>query len=286
MAASTSKKTTTTSPSKPTTSVEKPKEPDKPPRILSLQEKLVEIRKAIPAITPAAHSDGVKYKFAKIFDVYRLLAPALNEHKVNIHITAESATHHAENGDEIYYSQYVQHTRNGDRIVWVYEADIEVTWINAEHPDDRFSVTLHAIGTNDSGPDKAKGSAWTYCLKYYFFEIFNIDQGEDDPDNQDHTSEAPPGAATNASNQQRQATPQTATQNGTTGQQASPRRLSEAQIGRLYRKAEDAGMSREQCLSRIKQLYRHDDPADLTREEYDTICRQLDEARAQGAGQP
>ena len=34
----------------------------------------------MPAITQRQHSEGVKYKFAKIFDVYELLTPAMNQY--------------------------------------------------------------------------------------------------------------------------------------------------------------------------------------------------------------
>lgn len=160
-----------------------------PPVPLTLQQKFIKLREAVPSITQKAHSDGVKYKFAKIFDVYQLLTPAMNEFGVNFDIVGEQATRHSENGDPIYYSNFTQHTRNGDRIVWVYEADLAIRWTNADNPDETLEVTLHAIGTNDGGPDKAKGSAWTYCLKYYLFEKFGIDQGDDDPDMSDHSSE-------------------------------------------------------------------------------------------------
>ena len=162
-----------------------------PPVPLTLQQKFIKLREAVPSITQKAHSDGVKYKFAKIFDVYQLLTPAMNEFGVNFDIVGEQATRHSENGDPIYYSNFTQHTRNGDRIVWVYEADLTIRWTNADNPDETLEVTLHAIGTNDGGPDKAKGSAWTYCLKYYLFEKFGIDQGDDDPDMSDHSSEPP-----------------------------------------------------------------------------------------------
>ena len=99
---------------------------DKPQAPLTLQQKFVELRKAVPAITQKQHSDGVKYKFAKIFDVYELLTPAMNEHGVNFDIIAEMATRHAENGDPVYYSNFTQHTRSGDRLVWVYEADMTI----------------------------------------------------------------------------------------------------------------------------------------------------------------
>ena len=262
---------------------------DKPKAPLTLQQKFVELRKAVPAITQKQHSDGVKYKFAKIFDVYELLTPAMNEHGVNFDIIAEKATRHAENGDPVYYSNFTQHTRNGDRLVWVYEADMTIRWTNADSPEDMLEVTLHAIGTNDGGPDKAKGSAITYCLKYYLFEKFGIDQGDDDPDNQDHTSERAPGQ--NAP--QTRTAPQNATggrntqppaQTSQTGRSGAARPLSGAQLTRMYRKGEAAGMTQEAVNAKIVQQYGQQDPHNLTRQQYDEICGQLD-AAAQNGGQ-
>lgn len=37
-----------------------------PPVPLTLQQKFIKLREAVPSITQKAHSDGVKYKFAKI----------------------------------------------------------------------------------------------------------------------------------------------------------------------------------------------------------------------------
>lgn len=165
--------------------------PKKDVKSMNLAQKFVELRCACPEIIKKQHSDGVKYKFAKIFDVYELLAPAMNEWGVDWDIVKEVATRHHENVDAKFYDSFIQHTRNGDRVVWVYEADITLRWINVDNPEETLEITLHALGTNDGGPDKAKGSAWTYCLKYYLFEKFNIDQGEDDPDNSDHSSDAP-----------------------------------------------------------------------------------------------
>ena len=106
-----------------------------PPVPLTLQQKFIKLREAVPSITQKVHSDGVKYKFAKIFDVYQLLTPAMNEFGVNFDIVGEQATRHSENGDPIYYSNFTQHTRNGDRIVWVYEADLTIRWTNADNPE-------------------------------------------------------------------------------------------------------------------------------------------------------
>ena len=62
-----------------------------PPVPLTLQQKFIKLREAVPSITQKAHSDGVKYKFAKIFDVYQLLTPAMNEFGVNFDIVGEQA---------------------------------------------------------------------------------------------------------------------------------------------------------------------------------------------------
>ena len=65
----------------------------------------------------------------------------MNEFGVNFDIVGEQATRHSENGDPIYYSNFTQHTRNGDRIVWVYEADLTIRWTNADNPDETLEVT-------------------------------------------------------------------------------------------------------------------------------------------------
>lgn len=292
-AATTAKTTAAKTAAKPAAAkaAAKPAEPKQPDhKDLTLQQKMVEIRKMIPSIAKGNSSEGVKYKFAKIDDVYRFLGPALNEWHVNLQIIEEEATRHAENGDAIYWTTYTQNTYKGTRTVFVWEEDLTISWINADNPDETIDVTLHATGTNDGGPDKAKGSALTYCLKYYFFEIFNIDQGDEDPDQEDHGTEPAPqqprtnsaGASQTASNSVqtdgtgRNTPPRQ--ENGNVGQNSSSRRLTEGQLNRMYRKAEDAGMTKETTDARILKYYGVGDPATLTRQQYDDICNQMDAA--------
>lgn len=254
--------------------------PDTDYKPMNLHQKFVELRKAVPQIVKKQHSDGVKYTFAKIFDVYELLAPAMNLVGVDWDIVKEIPTRHAENGDAVYYTSFDQNTRNGVRVVWVYEADLVLRWINVDKPEETEEITLHALGTNDGGPDKAKGSAWTYCLKYYLFEKFNIDQGEDDPDNYDHSSDALPNGQNgpqNAGNGGSRGNGRQQPQGAQNGSQ-KPGTLSEAQINRMYKKAEACGMTTEACNRRIKEKYGHDTPAQLTRQQYDEICASLDAA--------
>ena len=97
------------------------------PKALTLQQKFIKLREAIPAIVKAKHSEGVEYKFAKISDVYRLLTPAMNEHGVNFDIVAETATRHTPEGDPLYYHHYTINERGVQRVVWVYEEDLMQT---------------------------------------------------------------------------------------------------------------------------------------------------------------
>ncbi|MFR3825857.1 MAG: ERF family protein [Hungatella hathewayi] len=142
---------------------------------LSLQQKVVQIRKRIPALVKKAYSEEVSYDFVKIDDVYRHLAPAMNDYQVNLEVISESATRKDEQGNPLFV-QYVPQCQ-----MWMYEADLTLRWINAEEAQEADTVVIHAIGSHEF-PDKAKGSAWTYALKYYLLNKFCIDQGGEDPD--------------------------------------------------------------------------------------------------------
>ena len=65
---------------------------------LTLRQKLVEMRKACPEIVKKQHSDGVSYKYAKIYDVWEKITPIMNELGVDFDVISEQATRHAENG--------------------------------------------------------------------------------------------------------------------------------------------------------------------------------------------
>ena len=148
---------------------------------LTLRQKLVEMRKACPEIVKKQHSDGVSYKYAKIYDVWEKITPIMNELGVDFDVISEQATRHAENGDPVYWITMQTKTRNGDKLMFLYEADLTIRWLNLDNDDETIEATVHAVGWNDD-PAKAKGAAHTYALKYYLFEKFGIDQGEDDPD--------------------------------------------------------------------------------------------------------
>lgn len=242
-------------------------------RCLTLRQKLVEMRKACPEIVKKQHSDGVSYKYAKIYDVWEKITPIMNSLGVDFDVIAEEATRHAENGDPVYWITMQTKTYKGDKLMFLYEADLTIRWTNLDNDDETLEATVHALGWNDD-PAKAKGAAHTYALKYYLFEKFTVDQGEDDPDNSDFGAQAKGSGGNSGGSRQGQ-------QRQGQGQGQGSGRLSEAQLGRLYKKAEAAGMSKERTDARILEKYKKQDPATLTRQEYDEICNSLDAAAAQ-----
>lgn len=143
--------------------------------VLTLQEKMVELRTAIPALVKRAYSEEVSYDFVKIDDIFRYLTRAMNEQKVNMDIEFERAAKKDEIGNPV----FIQYQANCQ--MWLYEADLGLKWVNAEDPEDFIQTTIHAIGVHEM-PEKAKGSGWTYALKYYLLNKFCIDQGGEDPD--------------------------------------------------------------------------------------------------------
>ena len=143
---------------------------------LNLEQKMAKIRKKIPVLIKKFYSDEVEYDFSKLDDIYELMTPALNKYGVNFDIIREHSTQHDEAGDLTYLTV----DKDG---YWRYEADLELCWINADNPEEKRTVSIHAVGTHEI-PDKAKGVAWTYALKYYFRNKFSVRQGSDceDPD--------------------------------------------------------------------------------------------------------
>lgn len=141
---------------------------------LNLNQKMIKIRKKIPSLIRKRYSEDVDYDFVKLDDINQFLTPALNRYGVDFDILREIPTRADEHGKAIFL------TKEGN--LWIYEADLEICWTNADHPEEKSISILHLVGMNDAA-DKAKGTAMTYGLKYYLLNKFNISQnGNEDPD--------------------------------------------------------------------------------------------------------
>lgn len=150
---------------------------------LNLNQKMIKIRKKLPALIRKRYSEEVNYDFVKLDDINQFLTPALNKYGVDFDIIREIATQTDESGRPVFL------VRDGN--IWRYEADLEICWINADHPEEKLTSVIHLVGSNDVA-DKAKGTAITYGLKYYLLNKFNIPQnGEEDPDMRGKKEEPP-----------------------------------------------------------------------------------------------
>ncbi len=147
---------------------------------LNLEQKMVKIRKNMPSLLKKFHNEEADYDFATLDDIYQSMTPALNKYGVNFDIVGEKPTQY-ENEKPVYL------TRDQDGF-WRYESDLEVCWTNIDNPKEERHAVIHILGTHEI-PDKARGTAMTYGLKYYFRNKFcmrQIDGVNDDPDGMEY----------------------------------------------------------------------------------------------------
>lgn len=68
--------------------------------------------------------------------------------------------------------------RIGDAKQHRYDATYQFEFVNAEKPDERFSVVIEAHAMDNA--DKAPGKALSYAKKYAMLKLFEIETGEND----------------------------------------------------------------------------------------------------------
>ncbi len=165
---------------------------------LSLQQKMCRIRKKIPVLAKKRHSDDVNYEFTKIDDIYETMTPAMNKYGVNFQVVEEKPMKRDAEGNPVFLQKI-----DG---LWHYEAQLLVEWVDADNPDDTETAQILLIGTHEV-PEKARGTALTYGLKYYFLNRFNINQGgnaEDSDNNQFQTAPEKTDGKGNANGKEKQ----------------------------------------------------------------------------------
>lgn len=72
------------------------------------------------------------------------------------------------------------------------ELTLEMTWINAENPEEQIKVPWYGQGVDIAG-EKGVGKALTYAEKYFLLKQFNIATDKDDPDSFQQDKPAKPG---------------------------------------------------------------------------------------------
>lgn len=131
----------------------------------------------------------------------------------------------------------------------------------------------YKIRVNEHGSKQDEGAAITYTKRYALGSFLGLCTDEDNDANP--TGE---GMDLRGPHNKQQGTPQT----GNKAQKSHTRNLTDKQIARLNAKSIAAGVSQEQLASHIAKKYKKSDPKQLTREEYDELCAQLDAAAAKG----
>lgn len=130
----------------------------------------------------------------------------------------------------------------------------------------------YKIRVNEHGSKQDEGAAITYTKRYALGSFLGLCTDEDNDAN-------PTGKGMDLkSTQQQKGAPPT----GNRAQKGRTGSLTDKQISRLNAKSIAAGVSQEQLASHIAKKYKKSDPKQLTREEYDELCAQLDAAAAKG----
>ena len=157
---------------------------------LNLEQKMLRIRRKMPTLLKKFYNDEAEYDFSTLDDIYEAMTPALDKYGVNFDIVREIPTQYDKEGHPTYL------VLDKDDF-WRYEADVELSWTNADRPEECRHATIHITGTNEI-PDKAHGTALTYGLKYYFrnkFCIRQVGSEQEDPDYTKHDVEQDTNAA-------------------------------------------------------------------------------------------
>lgn len=151
---------------------------------MNLEQKLVELRKLLPYIKKEKQSQYIKYKSYKLDDIWQLIQLKMNELGINTRIIDE------QNGKYTTYNRDITKYDSNKKpyqaveLMFLYESDLTIAWINVDNKGDNFEKKIHVIGSNND-PAKAKGSSYTYAFKYDLSYMFSIPMGEIDPDSFD-----------------------------------------------------------------------------------------------------
>ena len=220
----------------------------------------------------------LQQKFCRIFDATDpengSLAEQLIAAGVNFDPICEAAVEH---------TTFWQRTKDGtERLIWIYESDLTVRWTNSEKPSDQLEATIHTIGSSSKGPADAKAAAWDHSLGVYFGHKFHIIPEQIIVHEEDAASykgqQEPPQRPAEPRNSSQGINTQPPAKTAPAAKNTARRTLTGPQMDRMYKKAEAAGITMQQVDAEILSKYNAEDPHTITRQQYDEICRRLDDA--------
>lgn len=232
---------------------------------LSLHRKLIKLGESLKLNAGKKNKDGTPHNFRD------LLLPSMNKIGVTLDIIKEEGTAHDGQGSAYCY----QLSRNRQT---VYGAYLTIRWTNADDRGDTLEATIHANASHED-PYTAKAKAWAKCLTDYFWFKFGVFVVFDIPDMGGPAAkpqEKPENKPTVSQTAQGGINTHPRTGNNGSGQGKGIVGLSNAQLQRMYRKATAAGLTQGQVDQEIYHRYQLKDPREMTREQYESICSNLD----------
>lgn len=148
-------------------------------KTMSLYEKLLEIRKAVPYLKKEKKGHG--YNYVGSSDVTSSLNPVINEFRVLLipKISGHLVTPVFEKVWEA--NKVKQEPVEKDRVTYFTEIDMTMIWLNVDNPDEIIECPWYSQGVDIAG-EKGVGKALTYAEKYFILKFFNIPTDADDPD--------------------------------------------------------------------------------------------------------
>lgn len=144
-----------------------------------------------------------------------------------------------------------------------YYIEAKATVIDVETEKEIFVTALARESETKRGMDDSQitGSTSSYARKYALNGLFAIDDTKD----------------ADTDEQAKQAQNNTKTNNKT---------LSDAQVKRLYAIASSKNISKDDVLKSVKKDYKHSDPKELTKKQYDELCGRLEKLPSKDEDHP
>src|SRR5690625_1557117 len=211
----------------------------------TLVKKLAEVVQQVKFIPKNGHNTFNNYKYA-------------TEADVNEKVREELASRHVMMIPNVKSHSIREHTNRKGNIEYITTVEVEFTFMDGESGE---TITFTTFGEGQDAGDKGTYKAITGAQKYALMKAFMIPTG-DDPEADNGVDERNQGEQ-----QPRRNTPD--------------RKLSEAQIKRLFAIASSKGINAGDVKKGIIRDYKKTNAEDLTKKEYDELCNRLQSVKTE-----
>jgi hypothetical protein len=233
---------------------------------MNIYQKLIEVRKAVPYLQK--EDKGAQYAYvgsskvlsnvrSKMDELGLLLVPAVIGTKVS-----ESVV------------EYIEKDKYGNEkpkktTTYFTELTLEMTWINAENPEEQIKVPWYGQGVDIAG-EKGVGKALTYAEKYFLLKQFNIATDKDDPDSLKQFNIATDKDDPDSFQQDTSKLPQHYTDK--TEPKGNYQKISESQAKRLFALSN----GNKELVKSVIEKYNYKYTKEISTHDYETIAKEIE----------